>query len=101
MKLSDRLRQSASKLSKWGNADNATVLMRMAAKELDKRQAQIENLKNDRLKSQKDVRSAQWAAFDKVLMWVNSQEGKAFTRKQLHHAVIEMRPDQYKENTNG
>lgn len=40
-----------------------------------------------------DFISGQWAAFDKVLNWVNAQESKTLTRKEVFHSVMEMRPD--------
>lgn len=40
-----------------------------------------------------DFISGQWAAFDKVLNWVNAQESKTLTRKEVYHSVMDMRPD--------
>jgi hypothetical protein len=38
--------------------------------------------------------SAQWAAFDKVLAWINTQEEKMIAKGELYDAVMEMRPEQ-------
>lgn len=54
MKLSDQLRRKASSLSKWGTV--GVGIMRRAADELDKRQAQIDRLEKAKKQTEMDFR---------------------------------------------
>lgn len=42
--------------------------------------------------SQKVWRSAQWAAYNEVLSWINAQDQKLIAKGDLYDAVMELRP---------
>lgn len=39
------------------------------------------------------LRHFQWAAFDRMLNWINEREERSFPRKLLYHTLVELRPE--------